>query len=77
MTLLDGVRAQPSEFEAMSNFPQLISVKELRTFSVIINFYHRFFPASADILTPIYQAMSFKENHFFWTNSLNKRNKVL
>ena len=37
----------------------------------MINFYHRFIPASARIMAPIYQALKGKPSKFQWTEELH------
>ena len=43
----------PEQVKVIRKFPQPTSLRQLREFLGLINFYHRFIPQCADILTPL------------------------
>ena len=50
----DGIRPLPEKVEALHNFPRPSSQHKLREFLGLINFYNRFIPNLASLLSPIY-----------------------
>ena len=57
----DGIRPLPSKVDAINRFPRPTTVKQLQEFLGMINYYHRFIPNAAGILTPLYHLSSTKE----------------
>ena len=49
----DGVSPFPDQVQVIQNFPQPTTLRKLREFLGLVNFYHRFIPRCADILTPL------------------------
>ena len=60
-----------TKVEAIHQFPTPTSLKLLQQFARMINFHHRFIPASARIMAPIYQALKGKPSKFQWTEELH------
>ena len=48
-----SVTPLPDQISAVASFPQPASIKELQAFLGVVNFYHRFIPATAKILLPL------------------------
>lgn len=58
----NGISPLPEKIEAIQNFPQPTSVRQLRRFIGTLNYYRRFIPNCSSILTPL-------------TNIIQKKNK--
>ena len=53
-----GLRPIPKKMEAIQDFPQPKTMKQLRRFLGMINFYRLFIPACAETLHPLNQLLS-------------------
>ena len=53
-----GIRPLEEKVQAIVEFPQPTSLRKLREFLGLINFYHRFIPKCADTLQPLTYALS-------------------
>jgi hypothetical protein len=53
-----GVTPLPNKVEAIRNFPKPANQRKLREFLGMINFYHRFIPNCAKILSPLNSQLS-------------------
>ena len=49
----DGVCPLSDQVQIIRDFPQPTSLRQLREFLGLVNFYHRFIPRCAEILTPL------------------------
>lgn len=67
----DGARPLPDKVEAVQKFPRPTTIKGLQQFAGMINFYHRFIPDSAKIMSPIYSAFSGKPKNLVWNKALD------
>ena len=47
----------PTRVTAIKEFPRPTTIKELQAFLGVINFYHRFVPAAAQLLLPLYNVL--------------------
>ena len=63
----EGAFPLPNKVKAITNFPRPSSVKGLQEFLGMVNFYHRFLPKAAQIMQPLFAALS----------GLPKKSKVL
>ena len=64
----DGIRPLPSKVDAVNKFPKPTTVKQLQEFLGMINYYHRFIPNAADILSPLYRLSSSRQKELEgWT----------
>ena len=64
----DGVRPLPSKVDAVNKFPKPTTVKQLQEFLGMINYYHRFIPNAAEILSPLYRLSDTKQKELEgWT----------
>ena len=61
-----GVRPLPSKVSAVQEFPVPTTVKALQEFIGMINYYHRFVPALAAIMTPLYTVLHGKPKSLQW-----------
>ena len=59
----------PSKVQAIVDFPQPRSRRQLRTFLGLINFYHRFIPGCARILDPLNSLLTSTTEHLMWDNT--------
>lgn len=66
-----GVVPLPDKVEAIRHFPKPISVKTLQEFNGMVNFYHRFVPAAARLMRPLYAALSGKPRTLVWTPEMS------
>ena len=48
-----GVSPLPQQVQTIRDFPQPTTLRKLREFLGLVNFYHRFIPRCATILTPL------------------------
>ncbi|KAK6171969.1 hypothetical protein SNE40_018385 [Patella caerulea] len=63
-----GLHKQPDKIEAMINAPRPKDVPQLRAFLGLVNYYRKFLPDLATILSPLFQLLK-KDNYFKWTKS--------
>lgn len=66
----NGARPLPSKVEAIQHFPRPTSIKGLQEFAGMINFYFRFIPEAARIMSPIYDALAGKPSKLTWNDRL-------
>ena len=52
----DGIRPAEDNVKAIWDFPRPITVRHLMEFNGMVNFYHRFFPNAAKLMSPLYDA---------------------
>ena len=53
----EGIRPMPTRVTAIKEFPRPTTIKELQAFLGVINFYHWFVPAAAQLLLPLYNVL--------------------
>lgn len=56
----------PDRVEAIRQFPQPSTVRGLQEFIGMVTFYHRFIPAAAKIMRPLFQLLSGKRREVHW-----------
>ena len=71
----DGIHPTPEKVEALSSYPLPATIRDLRRFTGMLNFYHRFIPHLAELqapLTNIYRTSSKKNDctSIQWTEEL-------
>ncbi|MEC9123562.1 MAG: RNase H-like domain-containing protein, partial [Verrucomicrobiota bacterium] len=54
----EGIRPLPTKVQAITKFPTPSTVKQLEQFIGMMNFYHVFIPKAAEVMKPLYQALS-------------------
>ena len=76
-----GSKPLPDKVNAITQFNQPTSVKGLQEFVGMVNFYHRFIPAAAQIMSPLLEALANKPKTLFWNtvmvNAFNDTKKAL
>ncbi|KFD60049.1 hypothetical protein M514_27768 [Trichuris suis] len=73
----DGIRPAPDKVAAIQRFPLPVTVKELRQFLGMINFYRSFCPNIAVILRPLDSIVSSSPKKIAWShNALNAFQKA-
>ena len=64
----DGTTPLPSKMDTVNKFPKPTTVKQLQEFLGMINYYHRFIPNAAEILSPLYCLSATKQKELEgWT----------
>ena len=53
-----GITPLPEKVQAVRDFPQPQSQRQLRRFIGLVNFYHRFLPHCADLMQPLHSLLS-------------------
>jgi len=56
-----GAVPLPDKVEAIKAFPSPTTVAQLQEFVGMVNFYHRFLPLAAELMQPLYRALSGKK----------------
>ena len=54
----EGISPAADNVKAIRDFPQPTSIKQLLEFNGMVNFYHRFIPRAATLMSPLYEAAS-------------------
>ena len=67
-----GITPLPSKVDAVRQFQQPSTVKGLQEFVGMVNFYHRFIPAAAKIMMPLFAALSGKPKTLVWSEDMMK-----
>lgn len=62
----EGVAPLPVKVDAVRHFPTPKSIKSLQEFVGMVNFYHRFVPGIAAILSPLYEVLKGKPKTLVW-----------
>lgn len=65
----NGIHPLPAKVQAIVDFPQPTSRRQLRTFLGLINFYHRFDPGCAKIVEPLNALLSGGNEHLSWNDT--------
>ena len=69
----DGILPLPAKVRAISSFPAPTTVTSLEKFVGMVNFYHVFVPKAAEVMKPLYKALSTKPRpkELDWTSELD------
>ena len=69
-----GATPLPEKVESIQKFSKPSTAKGLQEFAGMINFYHRFIPRAANIMRPLYQALSGKQTKksLTWTEEMSQ-----
>ena len=62
-----GIQPLPERVKAVTDFPTPTSLRKLREFLGLVNFYHRFIPNCASILGPLNSLLTTKQQMLSWT----------
>ena len=65
-----GVLPLQSKVKAVENYPTPKTIKELMAFNGMVNYYHRFLPNLASIMSPLYDTLKGKPKKLLWTEIL-------
>lgn len=65
-----GITPLPEKVQAVCDFPQPHSQRQLRWFIGLVNFYHRFLPHCADLMRPLYSLLKGKSESLTWTDEV-------
>ena len=66
----DGIKPNPPKVMAIHNLQWPANKKELQQFAGMMNFYHHCIPYLAELMKPIYAAMSNSSKMLLWTTEL-------
>ena len=69
----DGILPLPAKVRAISSFPAPTTITSLEQFVGMVNFYHVFVPKAAEVMKPLYKALSAKPQpkELEWTSELD------
>ena len=62
-----GIQPLPDRVKAVADFPTPTSLRKLREFLGLVNFYHRFIPNCASILGPLNSLLAAKDHRLTWS----------
>jgi len=68
----EGIRPVSDKVEAIKRFPTPRTIKATQEFLGMMNYYHRFVPNAAAILTPLYDVISSKSRTLRWGQPQDK-----
>ena len=63
-----GMTPLLKKVEAILSFPKPETIKKLQQFTGMVNYYHRFLPGIAQILSPLYNALSGNKRKLHWSS---------
>ena len=66
----EGLRPSAQKVKAIQEYRQPNSSKELSRFVGMVNFYHRFLPKIANLLKPLYEAISLDSKNLIWNKEM-------
>ena len=72
----DGIRPLDTNVAAINDFPRPKTIKQLRSFLGMVNFYKKFIPRAEILLKPLNEATSSKNSKFQWTNDCEEAFKA-
>ena len=64
-----GISPTPEQVQAIREFPQPQSQRQLRRFIGLVNFYHRFLPHCAELMLPLHSLLKGKSRSITWTDT--------
>ena len=67
-----GIVPLPDKVKVISQYPQPTTVKGLQEFAGMINFYHRFIPGAARMMSPLYTALAGNPKTLIWSDVMSK-----
>ena len=65
-----GIKPSPDKVAAIASFDTPGTSKQLQRFCGMLNYYHRFVPHVAEIMKPLYAAISKQEKNLNWTEDM-------
>ena len=67
-----GIAPLPDKVEAITNFTQPRTVKQLQEFIGMVNFYRRFVPGAAQLMLPLFEALKGKQKVLSWDDGMTR-----
>jgi hypothetical protein len=67
-----GSMPPPEKVETITDLAQPTTIKGLREFVGIVNFYRRFIPAAAQTMLPLFEALTGKPKALVWNDAMAK-----
>ena len=67
-----GVMSLPDKVDAITRFKQPVTIKGLQEFVGMANFYRRFIPAAAQMMLPLFEALTGKPKTLVWDEAMVK-----
>ena len=64
-----GISPTPEKVQAIREYPQPQSQRQLRRFIGLVNFYHRFLPHCAELMLPLHSLLKGKSRSITWTDT--------
>ena len=71
-----GSFSLPDKVQAISEFNQPVTIKGLQEFVGMVNFYRRFIPAAAQLMSPLFDALDGKPKILVWNDVMVKVSKT-
>eukprot|EP00731_Ephydatia_muelleri_P032551 Em0024g95a len=65
----DGIVPLPDKVSVITGYPQPETVKALQEFVGMVNFYHRFIPAAAQLMSPLFEAFTSQTKTLVWNDT--------
>ena len=66
----DGIVPLPDKVSVITEYPQPETVKALQEFVGMVNFYHRFIPAAAQLMSPLFEALTNQTKTLVWNDTM-------
>ena len=67
-----GIMPLPEKVDAITRFEQPIIIKGLQEFVGMVNFYPRFLPGAAQMMIPLFEALTGKPKKLVWNDAMVK-----
>ncbi|KAL5510849.1 hypothetical protein EMCRGX_G006458 [Ephydatia muelleri] len=64
-----GLVVNVSKLSVITGYPQPETVKALQEFVGMVNFYHRFIPAAAQLMSPLFEALTSQTKTLVWNDT--------
>ncbi|KAL5484407.1 hypothetical protein EMCRGX_G020900 [Ephydatia muelleri] len=68
----DGIVPLPDKVSVITEYPQPETVKALQEFVGMVNFYHRFIPAAAQLMSPLFEALTSQTKTLVWNDTMTQ-----
>ena len=67
-----GIMPLPEKVDAITRFERPITIKGLQEFVGMVNFYRRFLPGAAQMMIPLFEALTGKPKKLAWNDAMVK-----
>ena len=68
----DGIVPLPDKVSVITKYPRPETVKALQEFVGMVNCYHRFIPAAAQLMSPLFEALTSQTKTFIWNDTMTQ-----